>query len=172
VLERSKRAVGTGGKKVNGYLLPLPSPEMEPLEVNVIAGLLASLVVGLAMIALTRPVQVNVTLTQPVRLIMEYEVQQQFDEEVEPVKADEVEVQEAEAEAEAEAQTQEKPPRPNPILKWNLYVNEVFNEMATELGIHRAEYSSQKDYIADCKEFGLTRKDATEEAQARKAASK
>ena len=150
---------------------------MEPLEVNVIAGLLASLVVGLAMIALTRPVQVNVTLTQPVRLIMEYEMQQQeqedeVDEEVEPVKADEVEVQEAHEGQEEEAQTQEKPPRPNPILKWNLYVNEVFNEMATELGIHREEYSSQKDYIADCKEFGLTRKDATEEAQARKAASK
>lgn len=145
---------------------------MEPLEVNVIAGLLASLVVGLAMIALTRPVQVNVTLTQPVRLIMEYEQEQEddVDEEVEPVKAEPVE---AEAEAEAqEAEAQEKPPRPNPILKWNLYVNEVFNEMATELGIHRAEYSSQKDYIADCKEFGLTRKDATEEAQARKAASK
>ena len=144
---------------------------MEPLEVNVIAGLLASLVVGLAMIALTRPVQVNVTLTQPVRLIMEYE-EQEDDEEVEPVMAEPVKPDVVEAEAQEAQEAQEKPPRPNPILKWNLYVNEVFNEMATELGIHRAEYSSQKDYIADCKEFGLTRKDATEEAQARKAASK
>jgi len=143
---------------------------MDPLEVNVTAALLVSLVVGLATIALTRPIHVHVTLTEPVRLVMEYGDEDEEEEETE------AETQEAEDKAEVEVQEQEqeqeKPPRPNPILKWNLYVNEVFNEMATELGIHREEYSSQKDYIADCKEFGLTRKDATEEAQARKAASK
>jgi hypothetical protein len=147
---------------------------MDPLEVNVIAALLATLVVGLATIAMMRPVHVHLTLTEPVRLVMEYE----YDEEEESVTECDDKAQEAEDKAEAEVEVQEqeqeeqKPPRPNPILKWNLYVNEVFNEMATELAIHRAEYSSQKDYIADCKEFGLTRKDATEEAQARKAASK
>ena len=153
---------------------------MDPLEVNVTAALLVSLVVGLATIALMRPVHVHLTLTEPVRLVIEH----QYEEEESVTEGDDDKVQEADVEVKAEVQEQEqeqeqeqqqeqeKPPRPNPILKWNLYVNEVFNEMAIELGIHRAEYSSQKDYIADCKEFGLTRKDATEEAQARKAASK
>lgn len=146
---------------------------MDPLEVNVIAALLATLVVGLATIALMRPVHVHLTLTEPVRLVMDHgHEEESVTEGDDKVQEADDEVQEAEAEVEVQEQEQEKPPRPNPILKWNLYVNEVFNEMATELGIHREEYSSQKDYIADCKEFGLTRKDATEEAQARKAASK
>jgi hypothetical protein len=137
------------------------------IEMNVIVGLAVGLVVGLATMVVMKGsinVHITLTLTEPVQVVCQHI---QADNQEEQGKEQE-EVQGKEQEQEQEV----KPVRINPILAWNLYVSEVFDEMALELGILRDEYTKQKDYIADCKEAGLTRKDATEEAKARKAARK
>lgn len=137
------------------------------IEANVIVGLAVGLVVGLATMVVMKGsinIHITLTLTEPVQVVYQQEqVQEQ----------EQVQVQVKEVEEQEQVQVKEDTPvRPNPILAWNLYVSEVFDEMALELGVLRDEYTQQKDYIADCKEAGLTRKHATEEAKARKAARK
>ena len=151
------------------------------IEANVIVGLAVGLVVGLATMVVMKGsinIHVTLTLTEPVQVVYQQEqVQEQVQvkEVQEQVQVKEVQEQVQVKEVQEQEQVQVKedtPVRPNPILAWNLYVSEVFDEMALELGVLRDEYTQQKDYIADCKEAGLTRKHATEEAKARKAARK